>query len=102
MLRGWNRLKGGSLAGRKVLFLHLPVAPGSAGAQVASSRSRKSRHAGTTIASKSGTVHHKVKSGETLASIANSYNTTVSALKHDNRNVATLHPGMILVIRDVR
>lgn len=100
MLRGWNRLKGSSLAGRRVLYLHLPVAPGSAGAQVASSRSHKSRRTGTAIASKSGTVRHKVKRGETLASIANSYNTTVSALKHDNRNIATLRPGMILVVRD--
>ena len=101
MLRGWNRLKGSSLAGKKVLFLHLPVAPGSAGVQVASSRSQKSRHPGTAVASKNSTVHHKVKHGETLASIANSYNTTVSALKHDNRNVAALRPGMILVVRDV-
>jgi LysM repeat protein len=46
--------------------------------------------------------HHKVKQGETLYSIATSYNTTVSALKHDNQNVAALRPGMILVIRDVR
>ena len=41
-------------------------------------------------------VHHKVKSGETLYSIANLYNTTVSALKRDNRNIAILRPGMIL------
>src|SRR6202167_1827834 len=27
MLRSWNRLKGDSLAGRKTLYLHLPVAP---------------------------------------------------------------------------
>jgi LysM repeat protein len=47
-------------------------------------------------------THHKVKQGETLYSIASSYNTTVSALKHDNRNIAALRPGMILVIRDVR
>jgi membrane-bound lytic murein transglycosylase D len=103
MLRVWNRLKGSSLAGRRVLYLHLPVAPGSAGAQaVASSHPHKSAHATTALASNRGTVHHKVKRGETLASIANSYNTTVSALKHDNRNVATLRPGMILVIHDVR
>ena len=101
MLRGWNRLKGNSLAGRRVLFLHLPVAPGSPGAQVASSRPSKSRrHASTTVASQSGTVHHKVKAGETLTSIANSYNTTVSALQRDNRNVAALRPGMILVVRE--
>ena len=47
-------------------------------------------------------VHHKVKQGETLYSIANSYNTTVSALKHDNRDVATLRPGMILIVHNPR
>jgi membrane-bound lytic murein transglycosylase D len=47
-------------------------------------------------------VHHKVKPGETLYSIANSYNTTVSALKHDNRNIAVLRPGMILVVHNPR
>jgi LysM repeat protein len=44
-------------------------------------------------------IRHKVKRGETLTSIANSYNTTVSALKKDNRNIAALRPGMILVVR---
>jgi len=43
---------------------------------------------------------HKVRQGETLYSIANSYNTTVSALKKDNRNIAALRPGMILIVRD--
>jgi membrane-bound lytic murein transglycosylase D len=47
-------------------------------------------------------VHHKVKTGETLYSIANLYKTTVSALKRDNRDVAVLHPGMILVIQTSR
>jgi LysM repeat protein len=42
---------------------------------------------------------HKVRQGETLYSIANSYNTTVSALKKDNRNLAALRPGMILIVR---
>ena len=103
VLRGWNRLKGSSLAGRKVLYLHLPVSPGAAGTRVAASRTKKS-HKGaaatqTASAPKSGVIHHKVKRGETLTSIANSYNTTVSALKHDNRNVAALRPGMILVVR---
>jgi LysM repeat protein len=46
--------------------------------------------------------HHKVEQGATLYSIANSYNTTVPALKHDNLNIAALRPGMTLVIRDVR
>ncbi len=106
MLRGWNHLKGSSLAGRKVLYLHLPVTPGASETQVAAKRSAGShRHAATQTAS-AGAVphptvkHHTVKQGETLYSIANSYKTTVSALKHDNRNIASLRPGMILVVRD--
>ena len=47
-------------------------------------------------------VHHKVKSGETLYSIANAYRTTVAALKRDNRNVAVLRPGMILTVQSAR
>ena len=47
-------------------------------------------------------VHHKVKTGETLYSIANAYRTTVAALKRDNRNVAVLHPGMILIVQLAR
>jgi LysM repeat protein len=112
MVRGWNHLKGSSLAGRKVLYLHLPVTRAAGEAQVAAKRSSGSHHhAGTQTAmsmsmSTSSAVshpavkHHKVKQGETLYSIANSYNTTVTALKHDNRNIAALRPGMILVVRD--
>ena len=135
MIRTWNRLKGDSLAGRKILLVHLPVSPVARETQVASKSSRKSSHTSASNKSASnkssssksasnksashktaatspshaqtqtasaGTVHHKVKPGETLYSIANSYNTTVSALKKDNRNVAVLRPGMILVVRDVR
>ena len=122
MIRVWNRLKGNSLAGRKILLVHLPVTPGGGETQVASKRSPSHRSlsrrasssessSGASPASQNpagkqatsaggGVVHHKVKPGETLYSIANFYNTTVSALKHDNQNVATLRPGMILVIRD--
>ncbi|MGA9642200.1 MAG: LysM peptidoglycan-binding domain-containing protein [Terriglobales bacterium] len=77
-------------------------------AQSASSKGRSSQRAdGNKQAaggenSSAGLVHHKVKQGETLYSIANSYNTTVAALKHDNRNIATLRPGMVLVIRGDR
>ena len=66
----------------------------------ASHSSRAKPHAATPTAAASGVVHHKVKPGETLYSIATSYNTTVTALKHDNRDVATLRPGMILIVRD--
>lgn len=43
---------------------------------------------------------HKVRHGETLASIASEYNTTVAALKRDNRKVASnLRPGQVLIIK---
>jgi len=146
MLRGWNHLKGSSLAGRKVLYLHLPITPRpgerAAETHVASKRSGGSGHhartetasarrpsngasngssnrasirssnqsashssAGSSKETGSAAVHaavkhHKVKQGETLYSIANFYNTTVSALKKDNRNLAVLRPGMILVVRN--
>ena len=47
-------------------------------------------------------VHHRVKSGETLYSIANLYKTTVAALKRENRNIAVLRPGMILTVQLAR
>jgi len=113
MVRSWNRLKGSSLAGRKVLYLHLPVTPAAtprAGeTRLAARHSSRSKHpAGTQTASaKSAGVspgpavkRHTVKRGETLYSIASSYNTTVTALKHDNRNIAALRPGMILIVHE--
>jgi membrane-bound lytic murein transglycosylase D len=112
MVRSWNHLKGSSLTGRKVLYLHLPVTRAAGETQVASQRSTTSHHhAATQMASAAGhptvnppahpaVMHHKVKRGETLSSIATSYNTTVTALKHDNRNIAALRPGMILIVRD--
>jgi peptidoglycan lytic transglycosylase D len=122
-LRRWNGLRGDSLHGRKVLALHLPISPTAHDAELASSRTSKSKHsAGPKTetasvkppASKSSqierlqekeeiaVVHHKVKSGETLYSIANAYRTTVAALKRDNRNIAVIRPGMILTVQIAR
>jgi membrane-bound lytic murein transglycosylase D len=115
MLRVWNHLKGNSLAGRRILYLHLPVTRSASETQVATRHSTGSHHpasrthAGTQTATATRTttptpnavLHHRVKRGETLSSIATSYNTTVSALKHDNRNIAALRPGMILVVRSI-
>ena len=107
MVRSWNHLKGSSLAGRKVLYLHLPVTRAAGGTQAASKRSTGSHHqSGAQTASAAAhpahpaVKHHKVQRGETLSSIATSYNTTVSALRHDNRNIAALRPGMVLIVRD--
>ncbi|HET7208516.1 MAG TPA: LysM peptidoglycan-binding domain-containing protein [Terriglobales bacterium] len=100
MVRRWNGLKGDSLHGRRVVYVHLPVTPNLRQTQVvASSRTRRKTRRSQT-AQNAQVLHHKVKSGETLSSIATSYNTTVSALQRDNGRVATLRPGMILVVRD--
>jgi membrane-bound lytic murein transglycosylase D len=122
MLRRWNGIRGDSLRGRRILALHLPVSPTVHDAEVASSHT-KAKHSGAgakpaeTAATKppatksaqierepvqAAVVHHKVKTGETLYSIANAYRTTVAALKRDNRNVAVLRPGMILIVQSAR
>jgi membrane-bound lytic murein transglycosylase D len=120
-LRRWNGLRGNSLAGRRVLALHLPVSPSTHSEEVATSGPKKRTTPKTETAStkppatksaeiehmsatkaETAVVHHKVKSGETLYSIANLYNTTVAALKRENRNVAVLRPGMILTIQIAR
>ncbi len=45
-------------------------------------------------------VHHTVRKGETLGTIASAYNTTVTELKRDNRSVAAnLKPGSVLIIK---
>ncbi len=124
MLRRWNGLRGNSLSGRRVLALHLPVSPSAHDAEVAASRTKSKRPKTTETATtkppatksaqierlktgdeettQAAVVHHKVKIGETLYSIANAYRTTVAALKRDNRNVAVLHPGMILIVQHAR
>ena len=115
-LRRWNGLKGNSLAGRNVLLLHLPISPSAHEAEVASSRTGRPKHPKTETASvkppatkssqverlkdneEVAVVHHRVKSGETLYSIANAYRTSVETLKRSNRNIAVLRPGMILTV----
>ena len=123
MLRRWNGIRGDSLRGRKVLALHLPISPTAHDGEVTASRS-KSKHPGAAAkptetavtkppATKSAQIErdeiaqapvlrHKVKSGETLYSIANAYRTTVAALKRDNRNIAVIRPGMMLVVQSPR
>jgi membrane-bound lytic murein transglycosylase D len=119
MVRRWNGLHGSdSLRGRRVLALHLPITPSSEPVSTASHKSagqaRKPAQSATANpparkpaksdnsennSSEQGVLTHKVKSGETLYSIANTYKTTVAALKRNNGNVATLKPGMILVVQ---
>jgi membrane-bound lytic murein transglycosylase D len=99
MVRRWNRLKSDSLRGRRVIYVHLPVTANASETHVAAAVPKK-RVAKT--AAPSQVVRHRVKPGETLSSIANSYKTTISAIKRDNGELATLRPGMILIIRGLR
>ncbi len=97
MVRRWNHLRGDSLAGRHVLYVHLPVAPSTHEMQtLAISKHNPSNT--LSVSAQKPVVHHKVIPGETLSSIASTHHTTVQALQRDN-NVATLRPGMVLVIR---
>jgi membrane-bound lytic murein transglycosylase D len=96
-IRRWNRMKSDSLAGRRVLYVHLPVSPTVAAAE--HQAKPKSHRTSELSDNKPGPpVHHTVKRGETLYSIANNYKTSVKAIKQTNANVATLRPGMVLVI----
>ena len=125
MVRRWNGLRNGdSLRGRKVLAVHLPVTPGSEGAstvsksaghttssaskgktktvQTATVKPPRARMEDERSSEQASVLRHKVKSGETLYSIATSYNTTVAALKRYNGDIAVLRPGMVLIVQPSR
>ncbi len=97
MVRRWNHLKGDSVRGRRVLYIHLPVTPDAAESRQAVASKSKSKRKLQPSAS-TGVVHHKVQPGETLSSIAKTHNVTVDDLKENNGNLANLRPGMVLVI----
>jgi membrane-bound lytic murein transglycosylase D len=96
-IRRWNHLKGDSLAGHRVLYVHLPVSPTAALAEHGTQS--KLGHTSNLAERRSGApIRHTVKRGETLYSIASNYKTSVKAIKQTNANIATLRPGMVLVI----
>jgi membrane-bound lytic murein transglycosylase D len=96
-IQRWNRLKSNSLSGRRVLYVHLPISPAAVPSETRSAS--KSKHSRTLTANENNTpVRHTVKRGETLYSIATNYRTSVEAIKQTNAHVATLRPGMVLVI----
>src|SRR5271166_4208848 len=103
-LRKWNHLRGTALVPGRMLLIYKPASSG--GPEVASSSHSSAPAKGvvshkTAAHSKSSQTskYHKVKKGETLSSIADSYNTSVAALKRDNPKLsANLRAGDVLVI----
>jgi membrane-bound lytic murein transglycosylase D len=101
MIRRWNHLRGDSLRGRRIVYVHLPVTPSALNSEKsATSKSKSSKELHP--APLKTVQRHKVQPGETLLSIASTHHTTVEALKRDNGNPAMLRPGMVLVIKAVR
>jgi membrane-bound lytic murein transglycosylase D len=98
-VRTWNRLRGNALRRGRTLRIYPPL---TANSREAKARPRgKSKAAGTVQQAKKGRIlRHKVRKGETLSSIATTYNTSVETLKRDNRrHSAGLRPGDVLVVR---
>ncbi len=95
MVRRWNHLRGNSLGGRRVLYLHQPINPlAAAKTSVSSAQPQKANPA----PAETSTVRHQVKPGETLYSIATAHHTTVDALQRDNGSLDLIKPGMVLII----
>jgi membrane-bound lytic murein transglycosylase D len=99
-LRKWNHLKGNTLKAGRTLRIYRPVASSAGTTAVASKKAKSSTKSSLQASSKQGkTIRHTVKKGETLTSIAENYNTTVEALKRDNRQIsAHLRAGSVLVV----
>ena len=103
-LRKWNHLRGSAVTVGRTLVIYKPIAGDAAEVASDEGSGTKSKTASHTQKSGSKTStqakYHKVKKGETLSSIASSYDTTVAALRRDNgKAAANLRAGEVLVIR---
>ena len=101
-IRRWNRLRGNSLRPGRVLLIHLPVSLESKSASRGAT-SKSKAHGRMQAESSAGVVRHKVRRGETLTSIAGSYNMSVDELRRSNAKAASnLRAGDVLVIKQAR
>ncbi len=101
-LRKWNHLRGSALTPGRTLVIYKPVGDTTEVAADEGSGTKSKTVSQNKKSSKASAAakYHKVKKGETLSSIASSYNTTVAALRRDNgKMAANLQAGDVLVIR---
>ena len=108
-LRKWNHLRGTALVPGRTLLIYKPAGSGNpetafSGHSGAPAKGKGNHKTATTAASKGSATaasgkYHKVKKGETLSSIAESYNTSVAALKRDNPKLAaSLRAGDVVLV----
>jgi membrane-bound lytic murein transglycosylase D len=100
-LRQWNRLKGNQLRAGRSLRIYRPTARTTDTAEpTLASRNKSKSHEKASLQASRKVVHHKVKKGETLSSIAENYNTTVDALRRANgKSASHLQAGTVLVVK---
>jgi membrane-bound lytic murein transglycosylase D len=99
-LRRWNRLKGNGLIPGRTLLIHKPLSA----ARVTTARLPATKGRDASAAKRTSPAPrmlvHRVKKGETLASIANEYNVSIVALRRNNGKLAAnLRAGELLVIK---
>jgi len=74
--------------------------PSSKSAKQGTAATKAAKSASKSASGSQTATYHKVKKGETLSGIAQSYNTTVADLKKNNANLsANLQAGEVLLIR---
>jgi membrane-bound lytic murein transglycosylase D len=105
-LRKWNHLRGSALTPGRQLVIYKPLAGDATevasdeGPDTKSQTASHSKSSSGKTSTEAKAKYHKVKKGETLSSIASSYDTTVAALRRDNgKMAANLRAGDVLVIR---
>ncbi|HXZ78514.1 MAG TPA: LysM peptidoglycan-binding domain-containing protein [Terriglobales bacterium] len=101
-LRRWNHLKSNHLQAGKTLRIYRPVGT----REVAEARPKPNTNSKSSSKLQSASEHdavvvrHRVKAGETLASIASKYEVTVSDLRRSNAHLSNnIHPGDVLVVK---
>jgi membrane-bound lytic murein transglycosylase D len=99
-LRRWNHLKGNTLKAGRTLRIYRPTARPDTSETVVAGRSKSSKKSSLQVSASSRTkpLRHKVRKGETLTSIAETYNTSVESLRRNNHNVGHLRAGDVLIV----